>query len=140
MISRTLGPEFGGFVGILFYCAYCVNIAFCCSGCAEEIIKTWYNGSSINDNINDYFSNLIFASVILSICGFIALLGANYFAKINLFLFMIIFTAITLSVLAGFTRNDFVLPDYQHDDQQQYMHQQWNVSQLKDNFINKGPV
>ena len=42
MISRTLGAEFGGSVGILFYCAYAVNIAFCCSGCGKEIIRTWY--------------------------------------------------------------------------------------------------
>merc|ERR1719384_3124176 len=42
MISRTLGPEFGGSIGLLFYCAYCVNIAFYCMGFAEELVDTWY--------------------------------------------------------------------------------------------------
>ena len=42
MISRTLGAEFGGSIGILFYAAYCVGVAFYCTGCAEEIVATWY--------------------------------------------------------------------------------------------------
>ena len=128
MISRTLGAEFGGSVGILFYCAYAVNIAFCCSGCAEEIIKTWYKQ-------NDSWSiNLIFASSILFICGCVALLGARIFTKVNIFLFGIIFIAIALATLAGFGRNEFVLPDF---EQSGYLHQKWNWTQLKANWSQK---
>lgn len=46
MISRTLGPEFGGSIGILFYAAYCVGVAFYCTGFAEELVDTWYGSSS----------------------------------------------------------------------------------------------
>ena len=132
MISRTLGPEFGGSVGILFYCAYCVNIAFCCTGCAEEIIKTWYNDER---NVDEYWTlNLIFSSSILFICLCISLLGASCFTKINIFLFLTTFSAITLSIFAGFFRDEFILPDYA--DNTEYIHQNWNWSQFKENFVN----
>lgn len=129
MISRTLGAEFGGSVGILFYCAYAVNIAFCCSGCAEEILKTWFQSS------DDYKLTLIFSSIICFICLIVALMGANFFTKINIFLFLIIFVAIILSIFAGFTRSEFVLPDYQKEG---YIHQNWNYQQLNDNWHNHG--
>eukprot|EP01083_Nonionella_stella_P270609 916500_1 len=129
MISRTLGAEFGGSVGILFYCAYAVNIAFCCSGCAEEIIKTWYNASI------DWTLNLLFSSIILLLCLCVALLGARIFTKVNVLLFVVIFIAIVLSILAGFSRNEFVLPDF---EQSEFKHQEWNAKQLKENAINHG--
>eukprot|EP01084_Bolivina_argentea_P108180 193328_1 len=133
MISRTLGAEFGGSVGILFYCAYAVNIAFCCSGCAEEIIKTWYQNDKY---LSDWQLNLIFSSSILFGCFGVALMGARIFTKVNVFLFMIIFISVVLAILAGFSRPQFVLHDYQ---QSKYIHQAWNVEQLKANWINHCP-
>ena len=130
MISRTLGAEFGGAVGILFYCAYAVNIAFCCSGCAEEIIKTWY---PMND---DWTLTLLFSSCILFICLCVALLGARIFTKINILLFVIIFAAIALSIFSGFVRSDFVLPDYTKNEL--HRHEKWSWMQLKANWNTDG--
>ncbi|KAK8808608.1 hypothetical protein WA158_008509 [Blastocystis sp. Blastoise] len=44
MISRSLGPEFGGAMGILFYTAYTCGAAFHITGFVTEIATTFFPG------------------------------------------------------------------------------------------------
>lgn len=54
-ISRSLGPEFGGSIGLIFYIANLVNASMNCVGLAESIVfllneNSW---SLIDGGIND---------------------------------------------------------------------------------------
>eukprot|EP01084_Bolivina_argentea_P108181 193329_1 len=135
MISRTLGPEFGGSIGILFYAAYCVGVAFYASGFAEEVVDTWFP-----HNDNQFWLINGFSSAILFCCLIVALIGAECFTKINVILFFFQFLAIFISLCAIFFRKTFDLdgqesPCLTHGiDDGDYKHYEWSTQRLKENW------
>jgi len=98
MISRTLGPEFGGSIGILFYAAYAVGITFYVTGFAEELRNTYFP-----DEGAWFIVGL--SSICLFVCLLVALMGAAWFTKINVFLFVLQFSAVLIGLFAMFFRS-----------------------------------
>lgn len=97
MISRTLGPEFGGSIGILFYFAYAVGTTFYVTGFAEEVRNTFYPDEG------PWFIAGV-ASACLAVVLLVALAGAGWFTKINVFLFVLQFAAILMGLFAMYFR------------------------------------
>jgi len=104
MISRTLGPEFGGSIGLLFWVAYAVGASFYIVGFAEEVRNTWYPAQADNQWFTAGIGSLgLFGSLLISLAG------ARYFTKVNVLLFLIQFSAILMALLAMFIRQDATL-------------------------------
>jgi len=90
MLSRTMGPEFGGAVGILFYFANIVCSALYVTACVEGIINGFgqENGAFIQDGgwglPEGKWWNVLYCSVfsILNLC--LCLIGAELFGKFSL--------------------------------------------------------
>ncbi|MES1916420.1 MAG: hypothetical protein MHM6MM_008238, partial [Cercozoa sp. M6MM] len=98
MISRTLGPELGGAIGILFYSAFAVGSCYYAVGFAEELIVTWW--PHLEGTIDGYWVQVAMTSATLFLILVISLLGAESFAKVNTYLFMGQFFAILFALLS----------------------------------------
>ncbi|XP_058450902.1 solute carrier family 12 member 9 [Malaya genurostris] len=86
MISRTLGPEFGGSIGTLFFLANVVGCGLAISGCAEGIIQNFgptegHDGGSIPDG---RWWRFLYCSTINTLMLLVVLIGAEMFAKTSM--------------------------------------------------------
>lgn len=86
MISRALGCEFGGAVGLLFWAANSTGIAFYIISFYEGVLQGVAPGNPLL-----WTSSTLFALLLLSLAG------AKYFSKAN----ALVFTAMMVSVVAA---------------------------------------
>eukprot|EP00039_Didymoeca_costata_P009640 m.127964 g.127964 ORF g.127964 m.127964 type:complete len:923 (-) comp14555_c0_seq2:1027-3795(-) len=91
MISRSMGPSFGGATGIIFYTTYVANCAFNATAFVEDIIQTFYPDSP-------HAVTLYFYHGTLFVLLLVALGGAGAFARVNTLLFITLFTSIIVSL------------------------------------------
>lgn len=102
MISRTLGPEFGGSIGTLFFLANVVGCGLAVTGCAEGIIENFGPSGSYSMILPDgrwwrFFYCSIISTIILLVC----LVGATMFAKTSVVILGIV-TTVLLSTYFSF--------------------------------------
>ncbi|KAG7322218.1 hypothetical protein KOW79_015076 [Hemibagrus wyckioides] len=97
MISRALGPEFGGSIGIMFFLANVFGSALYVLGLVEAILATF---GRPEDGLNHapqyavmpvgYWWSLLYATVILLLCVLVCLIGAHIYAKATFLIFMVV--------------------------------------------------
>eukprot|EP00947_MAST-08B_sp_MAST-8B-sp1_P003936 g3936.t1 len=95
MISRSLGPEFGGAIGLLFYLAYAVGVCFYIIGFATEVQTTWFPAAS---GVMARWIVTGVGSGGLFVCLLISVVGAEAFARFNTWFFLIQFAAIFIGM------------------------------------------
>uniref|UniRef100_A0A8R1HLF9 Solute carrier family 12 member 9 n=1 Tax=Caenorhabditis japonica TaxID=281687 RepID=A0A8R1HLF9_CAEJA len=86
MISRSLGPEFGGAIGVLFFVANVFSCALYISGFTEALMNNIGNGQ-FPDSPTWRFIYCVLVSLLLLI---LSLLGSALFAKTALLTFILI--------------------------------------------------
>ncbi|KAF3214440.1 hypothetical protein TWF679_004814 [Orbilia oligospora] len=95
LISRSLGPEFGGSIGIVFYLGYVLNTGMNAVGLVDCIMNNY--GIRAEDGtgaLPDSFGwRYLYATGILILCTTICLLGSSIFAKASNLLLVILLAA-----------------------------------------------
>ncbi|XP_061654134.1 solute carrier family 12 member 9-like isoform X1 [Phyllopteryx taeniolatus] len=123
MISRALGPEFGGSIGIMFFFANVCGSALYILGLVEAITSAFgipeasqsaaVIGASHRVLPSGYWWSLLYGTVLLLICFLVCLVGAHIYAKATFVIFLIV-TTILASIFSSFFAVDprmITLPD-----------------------------
>ncbi|KAL4647037.1 Solute carrier family 12 member 9-like [Arapaima gigas] len=97
MISRALGPEFGGSIGIMFFFANVCGSALYVLGLVEAILSTFGVTEDLPSSQNSqhvlpggYWWSLLYATGILLICLLVCLVGAHIYARATFLIFLIV--------------------------------------------------
>lgn len=97
MISRTLGKEFGGSTGILFYFGNTVGFVMYILGLVEILTNYVIPQMSIGDS---YTNARVYGTALLIMISCIVMVGKNLVAKTSVTFFVAVTIAIA-SALAG---------------------------------------
>ncbi|KAJ8276002.1 hypothetical protein COCON_G00077540 [Conger conger] len=104
MISRSLGPEFGGSIGLMFYLAKVCACGVYILGLVEAILNIFGRdpGSAVSEGIRvlpqGYWYTVLYAAVALQLCLLVCLVGAHVYSRAS-FLILLVVTVALLSVL-----------------------------------------
>ncbi|KAK0146688.1 Solute carrier family 12 member 2 [Merluccius polli] len=100
LISRSLGPEFGGSIGLIFAFANAVAVAMYVVGFAETVVEL-LNGADalMTDEINDI--RIIGTITVILLLG-ISVAGMEWEAKAQIFLLIVLITAIINYFIGSF--------------------------------------
>jgi hypothetical protein len=92
MVSRSLGPEFGGAIGLIFYSANVSGAALYLVGLVEGLHNTFPSMPST------YWWNVLYASIGLLILTVVCFLGASAFVKANFVIFGVMVVALVAAL------------------------------------------
>ncbi|XP_056613008.1 solute carrier family 12 member 9-like [Triplophysa dalaica] len=116
MISRALGPEFGGSIGIMFFLANVCGSALFVLGLVEAILATFgapEDGSSAISRYavlpGGYWWSLLYGTVVLLLCLFVCLIGADIYAKATFIIFLIVMAALSIIFISFFAVKPHVI-------------------------------
>ncbi|XP_058945660.2 solute carrier family 12 member 9 isoform X1 [Pocillopora verrucosa] len=99
MISRTLGPEFGGSIGVIFYFANIFASALYLLGFVEALLNN-FQESSPNIFRSGTWYSFLYASIVLFFCLIVCLIGSGMFAKTSFIIFLAVMVAVSSSIVS----------------------------------------
>jgi len=111
MLSRTMGPEFGGSIGSLFYLANIAGSALNAVACTEGIVSNFGPLGTVLQILPDgRWWKVLYATVVNILNLMLCLIGAELFGKVSL-LILVSVMCCTLGVGSSFFREDtFLIP------------------------------
>ncbi|KPJ05587.1 Solute carrier family 12 member 9 [Papilio xuthus] len=106
MISRTLGPEFGGAIGTLFFFANVVSSALCISACTEALVENFgANGYLIGSSgglPTSWWFSFLYRSVLNALGLAVSLAGASLFARTSLAIWFTVLVCLASAFISFF--------------------------------------
>uniref|UniRef100_A0A6Q2YN25 Solute carrier family 12 member 9 n=1 Tax=Esox lucius TaxID=8010 RepID=A0A6Q2YN25_ESOLU len=107
MISRALGPEFGGSLGVMFFLANVCSSALFVLGLVEAIMASFGRPEGITASTLQvlpagYWWSLLYATGILLVCLLVCLVGAEIYAKATFIIFLIVMVVLATVFISFF--------------------------------------
>ncbi len=115
MISRALGPEFGGSIGVMFFIANVFSSALYCIGFVEAIIDNFGTGGALlgegqNGLPIDSWWPFLYSSIVLLFCLTVCLIGAGMFARTSFLIFLVVMATLITVILSFFIKPKGEMP------------------------------
>ncbi|ELW56471.1 Solute carrier family 12 member 9 [Tupaia chinensis] len=105
MISRTLGPEVGGSIGLMFYLANVCGCAVSLLGLVEAVLDVFGADTTGPNGLHilpqGYGWSLLYGSLLLGLVGGVCTLGAGLYARASFLTFLLVSGSLA-SVLISF--------------------------------------
>uniref|UniRef100_A0A8D0H5E0 Solute carrier family 12 member 9 n=1 Tax=Sphenodon punctatus TaxID=8508 RepID=A0A8D0H5E0_SPHPU len=108
MISRALGPEFGGSIGIMFFLANVCGSALYILGLVEAVVDVFGIPPGANMGIGSqvlprsYWFELLYGTALLLLCLLVCLVGAGIYAKATFLIFLVVMVVLGTVCLSFF--------------------------------------
>ncbi|KAJ1898680.1 hypothetical protein LPJ81_004285, partial [Coemansia sp. IMI 209127] len=130
MLSRSLGPEFGGSIGLMFYTGTLLAGALNAVAFVEPMLSNF--GQSAGDVAllfpEGVWWSILYSSVLLALCTAVCLTGAQMFARASTVLSAIIIASI-VAILASFAlRSPF------ENEARGVYYSGWSIETLRENL------
>ncbi|XP_066597889.1 solute carrier family 12 member 9 isoform X2 [Prorops nasuta] len=114
MISRTLGPEFGGSIGTLFFLANIVSSALCISGCAEGLVENFGPSGYLSGKTalipDGRWWRFLYCSLLNTANLLVCLIGASMFAKTSVAILAVVCICLGSVMLSFFVKGEMEIP------------------------------
>ncbi|XP_068135431.1 solute carrier family 12 member 9-like [Hyperolius riggenbachi] len=115
MISRALGPEFGGSIGIMFFLANVCGSALYILGLVETIVAMFGIPPGEHEKIGvhvlpqSYWYEFVYGTALLFICLIVCLVGASIYAKATFLIFIVVMVVLITVFISFFAVKEKVI-------------------------------
>ncbi|XP_076472572.1 LOW QUALITY PROTEIN: solute carrier family 12 member 9-like [Babylonia areolata] len=112
MISRALGPEFGGSIGFLFFVANVLSCGLYTAGFVEGVLLNFGQGGSFMEDgeglpVSKWWTYL-YASVVLFFCFIICIIGGAMFARTSALILLVVVICTLTVFISVFVKNETI--------------------------------
>lgn len=112
LISRSLGPEFGGSIGIVFYLGYVLNTGMNAVGLVDCFVQNFGVMSGTRGNFmgEGFWWEYMWGTIVLMLCTGICLAGSSIFARASNGLLVILLVATFSIPVSALFMKPFTIP------------------------------
>ncbi|KAJ2079599.1 hypothetical protein H4R24_003671 [Coemansia sp. RSA 988] len=110
MLSRSLGPEFGGSIGLMFYAGTLLNAVLNTVAFVEPLLNNFGQVAGDVWHIFPEGSNwhILYSSILFTLCTVVCLIGAHMFAKASTILSTFVIASTAMILFSFAARQPFI--------------------------------